>query len=139
MVSGQPAGWWQKGHSGGENMNPKQLMFVTYGFFIGAFCCLIIEGFYFNNWLLGIVNSLTGFNIIQISGAGIWTIPKLAWGFVTHGLPMLLFWDFSFFQGGWIFFRILLIMTLSVGLIWGVIQTFLPVAQGILSRFIGGG
>ena len=120
-------------------MNPKQLMFVTYGFFIGAFCCLIIEGFYFNNWLLGIVNSLTGFNIIQISGAGIWTIPKLAWGFVTHGLPMLLFWDFSFFQGGWIFFRILLIMTLSVGLIWGVIQTFLPVAQGILSRFIGGG
>ena len=57
---------------------------------------------------------------------------------MTHGIPMLLTWDFSYFQGGWIFFRLALIMTLSVGLVWGFIQTFLPVAQGILSKFTGG-
>lgn len=118
-------------------MSPKQIMFISYSFFIAAFCCLIIEGFYYNDWFLGIVNSLTGYNIIQVSGAGLWTIPKLAWGFLVHGVPMLLSWDFSYFHGGWIFFRIALIMTLSVGLVWGLIQTFLPVAQGILSRFTG--
>lgn len=113
-------------------------MNITFAFFICAFICLIIEGLYFNDWFMGIVNTLTGYNIIEVSGAGVWAIPKLAWGFLVHGIPKLLFWDFSFFYGGWIFFRILLIMTLSVGLVWGIIQTFLPVAQGILSRFIGG-
>jgi hypothetical protein len=117
-------------------MNPKLIMFVTFVFFIGTLSCLIIEGIYFGTGELDVVNSLTGYNIVQVSGAGIWSIPKLAWGFVTNGLPKLLFWDFNFFQGGYFIVRLLLIMTLSVGIVWGVIQTFLGIAQGILSRFL---
>jgi len=120
-------------------MNPKLIMFVSFVFLIGTFTCLIIEGAYFGTEELDIVNSLTGFNIIQVSGAGVWTIPKLAYGFMTTGLPKLIFWDYNFFHGAYFFFRLLLIMTLSMGVVWGVIQTFLPVAQGILSRFMGGG
>ena len=119
-------------------LSPKQIMYISYAFFIASFCCLIIEGFYYNSWFVGIVNSLTGFNIVQISSAGMWAFPKVAWGFITHGIPLLISWDFSFFSGGWIFWRFLFIMTLSVGVVWGFIQTFLPVAQGILSRFTGG-
>jgi hypothetical protein len=111
-------------------------MFVAFVFFIGTLCCLVIEGSYIGTGELDLANSLTGYNIIQVSGAGIWSIPKLAWGFMTHGLPKLIFWDFNFFQGGYFIVRLFLIMTLSVGVVWGVIQTFLPVAQGILSRFI---
>ena len=61
-------------------LSTKQIMFISYSFFIAAFCCLIIEGFYYNDWFLGIVNSLTGYNIITVSGAGLWTIAKLAGG-----------------------------------------------------------
>jgi hypothetical protein len=113
-------------------------MTVTFVFFIGTLCCLVIEGTYFGAQELSIVNALTGYNIAQVSGAGIWAIPKLAWGFMTTGLPKIMFWDYNFFQGGYWIFRLFLIMTLSVGIVWGVIQTFLPVAQGILSRFMGG-
>jgi hypothetical protein len=119
-------------------MSPKLIMFVSFVFFVGTLCCLIIEGSYFGAGELNIVNSLTGFNIIQVSGAGIWSIPKLAWGFMTVGLPKLISWDYNFFQGGYFIVRLFLIMTLSVGIVWGVIQTFLGVAQGILSRFTGG-
>lgn len=119
-------------------MSPKMIMFVCFVFLIGTLCCLIIEGTYFGSTELGIVNALTGYNTIQVSGAGIWSIPKLAWGFMTSGLPKIIFWDYNFFQGGYWIIRLFLIMTLSVGIVWGVIQTFLPVAQGILSRFMGG-
>jgi len=119
-------------------MNPKLIMFVSFVFLIGTLCCLIIEGGWFGDTELSIVNALTGYNTLQVSGAGVWSIPKLAWGFLTNGLPKLLFWDYNFFQGGYFFIRIILIMTLSVGLVWGVIQTFLPLAQGILGRFMGG-
>jgi hypothetical protein len=118
-------------------MNPKLLMFVSFVFFIGTLSCLIIEGGYFGEGEISIANSLTGYNIIQISGAGVWSIAKIGWGFVTHGIPKLIFWDFNYFQGGYWIVRMFLIMTLSVGIVWGIIQTFLPVAQGILSRFIG--
>ncbi len=119
-------------------MNPKLIMFVSFIFLLGTFICLIIDSTYFGDRELDIVNSLTGYNTVQISGAGIWMIPKLAWGFLIHGLPNLLLWQYSFFEGGYFIIRLVLIMTLSVGLVWGVVQTFLPVAQGVLSRFMGG-
>lgn len=118
-------------------MSPKILMFVTFVFFIGTLCCLFIEGGYIGAGEVELINSLTGYNTIQVSGAGVWTIPKLAWGFMIHGLPKLLLWDYNFFQGGYFVIRVFLILTLSVGLVWGVIQTFIPVMQGILSRFMG--
>ena len=117
-------------------LSTKQIMFISFAFFISAFCCLIIEGSYYNDWFLGIVNSLTGYTIVQINSAGIWEIPKAFGGFLIHGIPTLMSWDFSYFEGGWIFFRFLLIMTLSVGLAWGVIQTLAPLAQGILNRVL---
>lgn len=119
-------------------MNPKIIMFVSFVFLLGSFCCLFIEGDYIGTGEMDLANQLTGYNTLQVSGAGIWSIPKLAWGFMMHGLPKLLFWDYNFFQGGYFIFRLVLIMTLSVGLVWGVIQTFLPVAQGIVGRFMGG-
>jgi len=117
-------------------MSPKLLMFVVFVFFIGSLCCLFIEGDYIGTDELGLANALTGYDVIEVSGAGIWQIPKLIWGFMTHGLPKLLLWDYNFFQGGYFIIRLFYIMTLSVGLVWGVIQTFIGVAQGILARFV---
>jgi len=118
-------------------MNPKLLMFVSFVFLLGTLCCLVIEGSYFGEAEIGIVNELTGYNIIQVSGAGVWSIAKMGWGFLTHGVPKMIMWDYNFFQGAYIIIRIFLIMTLSVGVVWGITQALIPVAQGILARFIG--
>lgn len=118
-------------------LTTKQIMFIGFVFFIGTLCCLIIEGTYFGEAEMGVLNALTGYNVIEVSGAGIWAIPKLGWGFMIHGLPKLIMWDYSFFQGGYAIIRILLMATLSLGVVWGVTMAFIGVAQGILSRFTG--
>ena len=118
-------------------LTTKQLMFCSFVFLVGSLCCLIIEGAYYAQGDLDMLNALTGYNIVQVSGAGIWAIPKLGWGFMIHGLPKLIMWDFSFFTGGWFIFRIFLIGTLSVALVWGVTMAFVSFGQGLLSRFMG--
>jgi len=118
-------------------LSTKQLMFVSFVWLIGTLCCLILEGIYFGTRELDIVNALTGFNILQVSGAGSWFIPKLAWGFMIHGLPKLIFWDYSYFQGGYFIIRLFFIMTLSVGVVYGITMVFVPVVQGIISQFTG--
>lgn len=117
-------------------MSTKQIMFISFVFFIGTLCCLIGDGIYLGQDQLDIANALTGYNITQVQTAGLWSIPKLGWGFVTHGLPKMVFWDYSFFTGGWFIIRMLLIVTLSAGVIWGVTITFLGAAQGVLSKFL---
>lgn len=118
-------------------LSTKQLMFVSFVFFVGNFICLIFEGIYWGTTEVNIISDLTGYNTIQVAGAGVWGIPKLGLGFMMNGLPKLIMWDYSFLQGGYFIARILLIVTLSVGVVWGVTVTFLGVAQGILGRFIG--
>lgn len=112
-------------------------MFISFVFLIGTLACLILEGTYFGQREFDILNSLTGYTIVQVSGAGLWSIPKLGVGFMLHGLPKLILWDFSFFTGGWFLFRVVLIATLSVGVVWGVITMFISFGQGILSQFMG--
>ena len=118
-------------------LSTKQLQFVSFVFFVGTFVCLVFEGVYSGTEELDILNALTGYNAIQISGAGVWGIPKLGFGFMMNGLPKLILWDYPFLQGGFFVIRVLLISTLSLGLVWGVTVTFLGVAQGVLGRFIG--
>lgn len=118
-------------------MSTKQIMFVSFVFFIGTICCLIGDGIFLGQDQLDIANALTGYNITQVQTAGLWSIPKLGWGFVTHGLPKMLMWDYSFLNnGGYFIIRMLLIFTLSVGVIWGVTTTFIGAAQGLLSKFL---
>lgn len=118
-------------------LSTKQLMFASFVFMVGTLSCLIIEGAYYGQGDLDIINALTGYNVIQMSGAGIWAIPKLGLGFMTTGLPKLLLWDFSFFEGGWFIFRLFLIGTLSLALVWGVTMALISFGQGILNQFIG--
>lgn len=115
-------------------MSTKMMMFFAGCFFIGTFLCLILEGSGFGQQDIDVFNALTGYNVLQISGTGIWAIPKLAFGFITHGLPKLIMWDYSFFYGGYSIFRIALIAILSVGFLWGITQAFIGIAQGMLSR-----
>ena len=118
-------------------MSPKLMMFATFVFFIGSLLCLFIEGGYIDSPELSLANSLTGYNIVDVSGAGTWSFAKLATGFLTTGIPKLIMWDYNFFQGGYFIIRLFLIMTISVMIVWMVIQVFITVAQGIIGWIRG--
>lgn len=113
------------------------MMFATFVFFVGSLLCLFIEGGYLGSDQMSLANALTGYNIVEISGAGTWSFAKIAGGFLTTGLPKLIMWDYNFFQGGYFIVRLFMIMTISVMVVWGVIQVFLTVAQGIIGWIRG--
>jgi hypothetical protein len=117
-------------------MSPKILMFVSFVFFIGSLCCLFIEGAYFGPSDIDLVNSLTEYNVIEVSGGGTWSFAQIGSALIS-AIPKMIMWDYNFFTGGYIIFRLFFIMTLSVGVVWGIIQIFVTVAQGIIGWIRG--
>jgi hypothetical protein len=76
------------------------------------------------------MNYLTGMDGTAISWTAIVTVPI---GFITHGLPKMLFWDFSFLDGGLSIIKWLLSF-ISIGAIWAVGQEFRQTITSIFGR-----
>jgi hypothetical protein len=74
----------------------KLIMTCYFIFMVGNILCMIIEGSYFTADDVDLIIALTGFSVLEVAGAGVLAIPKLAGGFFTHGLPPMLMWDYSF-------------------------------------------
>jgi len=114
-------------------MSVRWIAGLSFVWILGTLVSLIIEGAWLGAGELNIMNSLTGFSVIEVGG--IMGIPKMAIGFLTHGLPKLISWDYAFFTGKFTIFRWIMI-PFSVAIIWGLIQLSMGAMQGILSRFI---
>lgn len=108
----------------------KLIMFSYFTFLVGNILCMIIEGSYFSAEDVDMMNALTGYSVLEVSGAGVLAIPKLAGGFFTHGLPQMLLWQYSFLSGGWEIFRWFLFV-ISVGIIYPIGLLAMNIAQGI--------
>ena len=111
------------------------MMFLAFVFIVGQLTCLFIEGSFFGQEEVDVVNSLTGYNTLQLSGGGFWNIPKLAMGFITTGLPKMIMWDYSFLDGGWAMVKWLMLYPISIGVVWGLTMVFIGVVQGVMSAF----
>jgi len=98
-------------------------------YILSQYVCLIIEGLYIGSAEVDTINNMTGFNILE--SQGVLGIPILSWQFFAN-LPTMIAWDYSFLTGGYAIFR-LIMMSVSIGIVWGLIQTFGPAAQGILT------
>ncbi len=106
---------------------------LTFVWVLCTLISLIIDGAWYGAGELSIMNSLTGYSVVDIGG--ITAIPKMAIGFLTHGLPKLISWNYAFFTGRFTVLRWVM-ACLSGAVIWGLIQVFLPTIQGVISRFI---
>jgi hypothetical protein len=120
-------------------LSSKTLGYAALVWLVCTLFCVAIEGTmtFFDTNNLNILNALTGYNVVTVSGAGVWAIPKLAVGFVTVGIPKMILWNYPFFDGGYFIVRAFLFVFLSIPIIWGFTQAFIGVAQGILQRFTG--
>ncbi len=115
-------------------MSSKLIMFVYFVFFTGNFICMIIAGEYITSGDMNLMNALTGYSNIQLAGPGILTIPKLGAGFFIHGLPTMIFWNYSFLTGGWELFKFFVLYPITIGVLTPFCMLIFNMAQGIFGR-----
>lgn len=113
-------------------MSAKLMMALAMLFVICTMTCLFIEGSWVDDQEIDIINSLTGYTIMEAGGM---SVIQLGWGFFTKGLPKMIMWDYSFFSGGWGIVRIFL-MPISIGIIWGVFTVVITAVQGLVSGIL---
>jgi len=99
-------------------VRPQWITFLAFVVFTSNILCAIIDGVWVVNADMNLLNYLTGYNSWM---SGIIPVVAPAIGFLTHGLPKLIFWDFSFLEGGLSILRWIL-MAISVGTIFGIVQ-----------------
>jgi len=115
-------------------MHPKLVMFFVFSYVTATLMCLFIEGAWLGDEEVTVMNALTGMSMLEVSGSGLWTVPKLIGGFFTVGVPRLLLWDYSFLEGDWVLFKWFVCFPLSAGFVWGLATVFIPVIQGFFVR-----
>jgi len=99
-------------------LSPKIVMFLGFCLIMMSLVCAFLEG---GNVIeqtdVDMVNEWTGYNVIQDGNVN---FIVLAGGFFIHGLPKMILWEYSFFNGGLVIIRIILILVFSGGVLWGV-------------------
>jgi len=113
-------------------MSVRWLMGAGFMYIMCQMVCLIIESAYIGQTEIDIINDLTALDIID--SAGILALPLLIVHFFSS-LPQILSWDYSFFTGGYAIIRVIM-MCFTIGITWGVIQTFGPSLYGLVSSLM---
>jgi hypothetical protein len=112
-------------------MTPKFVAFLGFAWIICTFMCLVIQGTFFSDTEMNVINMLTGYNTLELGG--LWGVPRLAIGFFTTGFPKLILWDYSFINhGSYQIIQYILIATLSTGAVWGLVSAFIGILQRVL-------
>ncbi|MDD5094062.1 MAG: hypothetical protein PHV74_06765 [Dehalococcoidia bacterium] len=111
-------------------ISPKLMMFFALLLVMGQIISMGCSGTYTSDdqWD-DISNDLTGFSAANISGLS--AIPVAFSGFITHGLPRMLSWNYAFLQSDieglnvlLMILRTILIIVVSCGMIWGIVSQF---------------
>jgi hypothetical protein len=103
-------------------MTMNKLAAIVLMYMVGQISCLIIDGMFLgtaDGGFMSVINSLMGFNVVSEGG---FNVIQAGIGFVTVGIPKLLFWNYSFLDGGFFIVRIFLFVITIAG-IYGLWQT----------------
>lgn len=111
-------------------INSKFMMWVIFLMIMGKIISMGVEGVYWDtDQAEAIASDVTGYDVANLKGLG--GILKGGLGLLTNTFPQCMSWDFAFFESdisGLSFFlimmRIVAIIVLSGGLIWGCLTQF---------------
>jgi len=101
-------------------MSWKGIIFIVFVFIVGQTMCLLIDGAWFGSEEVSLMNHLTGFTTVEITDSGFLTLPKLAYGFFTEGLPNLIGWNYSFLEGEAEAFKWFIFYPISAGVVYAM-------------------
>ena len=115
-------------------MSPRWLMGITALWIIAHLICAVCEGsFGTGGDIKDTINALTGFDILE--SQGIFGIPAFEWRFFTN-LPTIVSFDYGILETGGAQIIRYFLCCISIGVAWGLIQTFGPALQGMASSFL---
>lgn len=109
---------------------PKLMMFFAFLLIMGKIISMGAEGVYWDtDRTETITESLTGYSVDELSGLG--GIVVGASGFFGTGVPQMLLWDYSFLSSDidalnffLMLFRLVMVVVVSAGFIWGLVSQF---------------
>ena len=110
-----------------------QTLMAAFGIFmVGTILAVIASGRWRLAGEVGIFNALASFNAVDLQAGGGYAVPKglaLYW----DALVTMLTWNYPFLDSAWAIFIKIPLWTISIGVVWGILQ----MAIGVLSGIVG--
>ena len=115
-------------------MSSKMMMWLSWIYLSCTICFLIIEGKVFNADDVNTVNSLTGFSAMEIQSYGGFGFIVQGAGFMIHGLPKMITWDYPFLEGKFAIVKWVVFYPITIAVVYAHRSEIASAANGILSR-----
>jgi hypothetical protein len=113
-------------------MSVKMIMSVFAIFILGTILSCLCSGVWIGSGEVDVVNAIASFNTMSVQSGGIWNAPKTL-GTYWDAAVTLLSWKYPFLEYSWAIFIKIPLWIVSVGTVWGFIQLFVSIIQGLVS------
>lgn len=101
-------------------------------FLVGTLLSCLTSGRWLLNGEINIINALASFNTMSVQAGGVWTAPKTLHTY-WNAIYTALTWDYPYLAAAWAFPVKFVLWIVSIGVIWGFIQVFAVIIQGLVS------
>lgn len=112
-------------------MRPQLLMGAFLIFILGTLLACLASGRWLADGETDIINALASFNTMSVQAGGVWNAPKTLstyWDAVVTAFS----WNYPFLDYAWAWFIKIPLIVVSIGVIWGFIQVFVTIIQGLV-------
>lgn len=113
-------------------MRPQMLMGAVAIFMIGTMLACISSGRWIANGEMDIIKALASFNVMSVQAGGVWNAPKTL-GTYWDAILTALSWNYPYLSATWLFPLKFMLWLVSIGVLWGIIQVFAVIIQGLVS------
>lgn len=113
-------------------MRTQQIMFMGLILAAGTVISLTFGGAWLGTTETDIANAFTVFKQVNILGVWSVTVPNIT--FFLVGAKALMMMDFAFFSGSMALLQWFMMLTLGLGLTWGIYTVAIGAIQGLFGR-----
>jgi hypothetical protein len=116
-------------------MSVKMMMAIFAIFILGQVLSCLCMGIWPGDKQIDIWNTLASFNTMSVQSGGVWNAPKTL-GTYWDGVITMLTWNYPFLDYEvyeWVLLAKIPLWVISIGVVWGIIQLFVSIIQGLVS------
>jgi hypothetical protein len=100
-------------------------------FLVGTLLACLASGRWLLDGEMDIIRALASFNTMSVQAGGVWNAPKTL-GIYWDAILTAFSWDYPFLESGWTFPIKFILWIVSIGVLWGIIQVFVTIIQGLV-------
>lgn len=113
-------------------MSVKMMMSVFAIFILGTILSCLCSGIWFGSDEVDVINALASFNTMSVQAGGVWNAPKTLSTYWDAAVTMFS-WNYPYLNYTWAILIKIPLWIVSVGAVWGFIQLFVSIIQGLVS------